>query len=144
MFGDLFSKCPHDYKLVGEIPATAVHDNDLYEVPCYFLECKNCGKRLVLRENDYNYKDSFLDMLNLWEKRQYKINFKSYQNKPVSYESESSSNEFYFETVLREVQDEVKKFNLPIHDSENRLIVNNIKGLVNNALKEGNIDEEKE
>ena len=144
MFEDLFNKCPHDYKLVGEIPATAVHEGVTYDVPCYFLECKNCGKRLVLRESDYNYRDSFLEMLNLWEKGQYKINFKSYQNKAPSYESESSSNEFYFETVLREVQDEVKKFNLPIHDSENRLIVNNIKGLVNNALKEGNIDEEKE
>ena len=52
MFGDLFSKCPHDYKLVGEIPATAVHDEITYEVPCYFLECKNCGKRIVLREAD--------------------------------------------------------------------------------------------
>ena len=142
MFESLFNRCPHEYKLVGEIPATAVHDNDLYEVPCYFLECKNCGKRIVLREPDYNYRDSFLDMLNLWEKGQYKINFKSYQNKAVSYESESSSNELLYETVLRQVQDEVKRFNLPIHDSENKLVVNNIKELVNNALKEGSTDEE--
>ena len=144
MFENLFSKCPHEYKLIGEIPATASHDGEVYDVPCYFLECKNCGKRIVLRENDYNYRDSFLDMLNLWEKGQYKINFKSYQNKTVSYESEGSSNELYFETVLRGIQDEVKKFNLPMHDSENKLVVNNIKELINSALKEGSTDEEKE
>lgn len=144
MFENLFNKCPHEYKLVGEIPATAVHDGVTYDVPCYFLECKNCGKRLVLRESDYNYRESFLDMLNLWEKGQYKINFKSYQNKTTSYESESSSKELLYETVLRQVQDEIKRFNLPLHDSENKLIVNNVRELVNNALKEGSTDEEEE
>jgi hypothetical protein len=144
MFENLFNKCPHEYKLVGEIPEIVVHDEVTYDVPCYFLECKNCGKRLVLRESDYNYRESFLDMLNLWEKGQYKINFKSYQNKTTSYESESSSKELLYETVLRQVQDEVKRFNLPYHDSENKLIVNNVRELVNNALKEGSTDEEEE
>lgn len=142
MFENLFNKCPHDYKLVGEIPATAVHEGVTYDVPCYFLECKNCGKKKVLRENDYNYRDSFLDMLDLWERGQYKINFKSYQNKVTSYESESSSNELLYETVLRQVQEELKRFNIPIYDSENRLIVNNIKGIINNALAEEGSNEE--
>ena len=136
MFDNLFNKCPHEYKQVGEIHAIAVHEGVTYDVPCYFLECKNCGKRIVLRENDYNYRDSFLDMLDLWKKGQYKINFKSYQDKVTSYESESSSNELLYETVLRQIQEELKRFNLPMHDSENKLIVNNIRGIINNALTE--------
>ena len=54
MFENLFKRCSHEYKLVGEIPATSIYEGESYDVPCYFLECKNCGKRTVLRENDYN------------------------------------------------------------------------------------------
>ena len=142
MFENLFNKCPHEYKQVGFIPCTTLGEDGICDVPCYFLECKHCGKRKVLRESDYAYTDAFLDMIDLWTKGQYKINFKEYQNETVSCESGGSSNELYFETVLRGIQDEVKRFNLPMHDSENKLVVNNIKELINSALKEGSTDEE--
>ena len=83
-------------------------------------------------------------MLSLWQKKQFKINFKDYSKEAPSYKSDDSLDKVRYEAVLRGVQEELQRFNLPIHDSENRLIVNNIRELVNNVLKEGNIDEEKE
>ena len=80
-------------------------------------------------------------MINLWEKRQYKINFKSYQNTAPSYE-ENSDKDSYYEGILNKLLEEVQRFDLPMHDSQNRLIANNIREIVMNALTEEVINEE--
>ena len=135
MFENLFNKCPHEYKQVGFIPYTTLGEDGLCDVPCYFLECKHCGKRKVLRESDYAYTDAFLDMIDLWTKGQFKINFKEYQKDELdcTTSTETSWHNRY-EKILLSVQDELNKFNIPIHDSENRLTLNNIKALIRDAL----------
>lgn len=135
MFDNLFNKCPHEYKQVGFIPCATSGEDGLYDVPCYFLECKHCGKRKVLREPNYAYTDSFLDMIDLWTKGQFKINFKEYRKDELdcTTNTETSWHNRY-EKILLSVQDELNKFNIPMHDSENRLILNNIKALISNAL----------
>ena len=138
MFENLFNRCPHEYKQVGNIPARATHDGTTYDVPCFFLECKHCGKRKVLREPDFNYLDSFLAMLDLWERGQYKINFKDYLGKEneCSCVCHEPNNNTYYEIILRKILDELERFNLEMSDSENRLVTNNIKAIVQDALAE--------
>ena len=138
MFENLFNRCPHEYKQVGKISAKAIHDGITYDVPCFFLECKHCGKRRVLREPDFNYSDSFLDMLDLWEKGQYKIDFKAYLEKEneCSCVCDEHNSNTYYEIVLRKILEELKRFNLEMSDNENRLVANNIKAIVQNALTE--------
>ena len=139
MFKDLFNKCPHEYKQVGFIPYVTLGEEGPSDVPCYFLECKNCGKRKVLRESDYAYTDAFLDMIDLWIKHQLKIDFKNAKNIGYGrYEELNTNNNWDSKLVkaLEQVLGEVGRLELPIHDSSNRLIVNNIKGIVNNALTE--------
>ena len=136
MLKNLFKRCSHEYKLVGEIPVIIHYSGETRNVSCYFLECRNCGKRIVLKENNSNYPSSFLSMINLWIKCQYKMSFKSYQDEVISCINSSSSDKERYKLILREIQEEVKKFSLPTHDSENRLIVNNIKVLLGSALTE--------
>lgn len=137
MFKDLFNKCQHEYKEVGFIPYITLGEEGPCDVPCYFLECKSCGKRKVLRESDYAYTDAFLDMIDLWIKHQLKIDFKNTKNTSYGRRGELNSNnkrDSKFVKVLEQVLREVEKLELPMHDSSNRLIVNNIKGIINNAL----------
>ena len=139
MFDDLFNKCPHEYKQVGFIPYVTLGEDGPCNVPCYFLECKNCGKRKVLRESDYAYTDAFLDMIDLWIKHQLKIDFKNAENIGYGrYEELNTNNKWdsKFVKALEQVLGEVERLDLPMHDSSNRLVVNNIKGIVNNALTE--------
>ena len=144
MFKDLFKRCPHEYKQVGFIPATTVGEDGIsYEAPCYFLECKHCGKRKVLRESDYAYTDAFLDMIDLWVKHQFKINFKEYQKDELDCTTSTEiSWHNRYEKILLSVQDELNKFNIPMHDSENRLVLNNVKGILRDVLSEEGPDEE--
>ena len=143
MFENLFNKCPHEYKQVGFIPYTTLGEDGSCNVPCYFLECKHCGKRKVLRESDYAYTDAFLDMIDLWTKGQFKINFKEYQKDELNcLTSTEISWHNRYEKILLSVQEELKRFNLPMHDSENKLIVNNIRGIISNALTEDVDNEE--
>ena len=137
MFKNLFKRCPHEYKQVGFIPYTTLGEDGLCDVPCYFLECKHCGKRKVLRESDYAYTDATLDMIDLWIKHQFKIDFKNAGN--IGYiRREELSNNYDSKLVkaLEQVLGEVERLDLPMHDSSNRLVANNIKGIVKNALTE--------
>ena len=143
MFENLFNKCPHEYKQVGFIPYVTLGEDGPCDVPCYFLECKHCGKRKVLREPDYAYTDAFLDMIDLWTKGQFKINFKEYRKDELDCTTNTEANwHNRYEKILLSVQDELNKFNIPIHDSENRLVLNNIKGILRNILSEEGPDEE--
>lgn len=137
MFKDLFNKCSHEYKQVGFIPYVTLGEEGPCDVPCYFLECKNCGKRKVLRESDYAYTNAFLDMIDLWVKHQLKIDFKNVENISHRRQGELNNNrDSKFVKALEQVLGEVERVELPIHDSINRLVVNNIKGIVSNALTE--------
>ena len=139
MFKDLFNKCQHEYKQVGFIPYVTLGEEGPCDVPCYFLEGKSCGKRKVLRESDYAYTDAFLDMIDLWIKHQLKIDFKNAENIGYGrYEELNTNNSWDPKLVkaLEQVLSEVERLDLPMHDSSNRLVVNNIKGIVNNALTE--------
>ena len=143
MFENLFNRCPHEYKQVGFIPYTTLGEDGLCDVPCYFLECKHCGKRKVLRESDYAYADAFLGMIDLWTKGQFKINFKEYQRDELNCTTNTETSwHNRYEKILLSVQEELKRFNLPMHDSENKLIVNNIRGIISNALTEEGPNEE--
>ena len=143
MFENLFNKCPHEYKQVGFIPFTFM-DEDLgrtIHVHAYFYECKKCKKRFVSRECDFYYTETALDMMKLWEKGQLNIAFKNpeysqyeWDVNAIPIKKESSSSLDYLEAILGNIQDELNRFNLPIHDSENRLILNNIRGIIKNAL----------
>lgn len=135
MFKNLFNKCSHEYKQVGHIPYVTIGEEGPRDVPCYFLECKNCGKRKVLRELDYAYTDAFLDIIDLWTKRQFKIDFKNAESIGYIRREELNNNQHSkFVKALKQVLGEVEKLELPIHDSSNRLIANNIKGIVKNTL----------
>lgn len=135
MFKNLFNKCSHEYKQVGFIPYITIEEEGPRDVPCYFLECKSCGKRKVLRELDYAYTDAFLDMIDLWIKHQLKIDFKNAKDIGYGRHEELNNNQdSKFVKALKQVLGEVEKLELPIHDSSNRLIANNIKGIVKNTL----------
>lgn len=137
MFEQYFKKCEHEYKQVGYISATVENDGVSLGVPCYFLECKKCGKKRVLRESDFNYKDSFLEMMNLWEKGQFKINFKEFQDDKedkISYLKEELNTKYC--QALESLGDELQKLKFEMSDSENRLIVNNMKEIIKKVLTE--------
>lgn len=131
MFENLFKKCAHEYKQVGYIPATAQDKEGSIDVPCYFLECKKCGKRRVLREPDFNYTEAFLEMINLWKKGEFKINFKEYQEDENDTPNEKEKLHY---KVLNAIESELQKLQFEMSDSENRLVVNNIKALIHDAL----------
>lgn len=141
MFENLFKRCSHEYKQVGFIPVVDFNEEGSFNVPCYFLECKHCGKRKVLREASYAYSDAFLDMLDLWIKGQFKINFKEFDLKEMTKE-EPRKNDSKYEHALEQIRHELERLELPMHDSNGRLIVNNIKGIIQNILSEEGPDEE--
>lgn len=71
--------CQHNYIHVGTWNCTFVYGNQEESVQCpiTFLECNNCGKRLVIKEADYYYKSSVLKLAKLWENREIDIKFDS-------------------------------------------------------------------
>ena len=136
MFDKLFKKCKHEYKQVGIINSTVGLDGVIYSVPCYFYECKHCGKRRILKESDIHYSYAFLETMKMWEKRQYKINFKGYKEQHNGESFTTSKKDSKYREALERVSKEVEQLEIPMHDNKSRLIVNNIKGIVNNALTE--------
>ena len=135
MFENLFKRCSHEYKQVGFIPYVTLGEEGPCDVPCYFLECKHCGKRRVLREANYAYSDSFLDMLDLWTKGQFKINFKEYQEKYEPGSTQEKPKDIArCEAAFSMILDELNRLELPMHDSNGRLVVNNIKGIIQDIL----------
>lgn len=146
MLNKLFKRCKHDYKQVGYIPFQALDEETKkpINVYAYFYECKKCGKRFVSRECTFYYTDAAIEMMDLWEKGQYDINFKSpnmskYMSQYEYFfdndtESNTKSNDSYYKEALELILEEVKKFQIEMSDSENRLVISNMKNIINNAL----------
>ena len=76
-------------------------------------------------------------MMNLWEKGQFKINFKEFQDDKedkISYLKEELNTKYC--QALESLGDELQKLKFEMSDSENRLIVNNMKEIIKKVLTE--------
>lgn len=68
--------CKHKYSYVGDADCTFETDSgQIVEMPAFFHECKKCGKRIVLKNEDCFYTKTFLNQIKLWQKRQIEFNF---------------------------------------------------------------------
>lgn len=75
-FKQLF--CKHEYRFLGEMKLkTELPDGEMYDVPAQFFECAKCGKRKVIRFNNYCYASPMLEHFNLWEKEQLNLKFEN-------------------------------------------------------------------
>ena len=63
--------CEHKYEIVKVLKATyKVDETKTIDCPITLLVCKKCGKRKVLRDEDWLYTKKVLKALKLWEQNQ--------------------------------------------------------------------------
>ena len=66
-FAQLF--CRHNYVVYDTISCTFKFENEeVKSVPIRMLVCSKCGKRKVLRDEDFYYNKNVLQLVNLWKK----------------------------------------------------------------------------
>ena len=67
LFSQLF--CKHNYVVYDTIPCTCRLENgQVVDVPIMLMECEKCGKRLVLKDQDWHYKLTVLQRVDLWKR----------------------------------------------------------------------------
>ena len=68
--------CKHNYIQWDELRCKFKFDDDCtMSCPITLLQCKKCGKRIILKDKDYLYNKEVLNKVNLWKKGVY--NFES-------------------------------------------------------------------
>lgn len=139
MFKNLFKRCKHEYKRVGFVKTYKEIDGELCYAPCTFLECKHCGKREVLKESDIHYYQFFLDSIKLWKKKQIKIDFKAaelFQGVPANTKAKQENPGVNPKAVklVEDLGKELRKLSIEMWDTENRLIINNARNMINDLL----------
>lgn len=64
--------CNHKYNLLGTIPCTFDYGDEggITGCPIRLFECEQCKQRMVIRDEDFMYKSSLLEEIELWRKGQ--------------------------------------------------------------------------
>ena len=61
--------CKHNYVVYDIISCTfKFEDGEVKRVPIQMLVCSKCGKRTVLKDDDFYYNSSVLKLVNLWKR----------------------------------------------------------------------------
>ena len=67
--------CKHEYTVIGIIEAQGYFT--------YFIECKFCGKRKVIKSSMLVYSKQLRTLINMWKKHEIEINFEEKEEKGV-------------------------------------------------------------
>ena len=131
MFDWLFNKedCKHKYNEVGTLECFCDYDDKSMNVNAYCYECVNCGKRKILREDDFFYHKATLDMFKLWENHQLEFDFTEWNESNYSADKK-------LEYILNQIKKELKEIDIDLTADNNRIHLNNINAFINNALTE--------
>lgn len=66
--------CNHKYNYLGHLKYYFVWDDGTRTViPTKFLECSKCGKRKIIRDDKFYYKETQLKIFKLWLKGQIEL-----------------------------------------------------------------------
>lgn len=67
--------CKHRYNYMGRINATFIIKKDTYDVPINCYECIFCGKRKVVKYDNFYYNPVLLETLKMWENKETELDF---------------------------------------------------------------------